>query len=352
VDDSTVAVATPHGSGAVSVAWSHDGWSDSIAVQLHGTVAQRTSAVLSGYALPVAGGPPRYLANGESTLVLMDARNDVPLVTYSRSVHDPQCMLGPGPTYDPTVFLLEAGPPECRMQAWRLGTPTQWIDSLRASTRGTAAGLSSQVLATHRPQPYFELALRGPALPPTITLADGDGFRLSPRGDRALSLGGVFSLGAPVFDTQTGAIAFVMNWIDAPHGAAFSDDGDTLFVAARRIGLPSQFVFVVDATTGDSLTAIALDTAEVSTVWDLALDPNGHWIYITAEKFPGPIMKLAVVRRATLRVETIIPVTPLPGCPDTDRLITSTAERRLYWLRTWLWPSTIHSCVTTFDLMP
>jgi hypothetical protein len=123
---------------------------------------------------------------------------------------------------------------------------------------------------------------------------------------------------------------------------------------------PSRVTFTdLDAWSGGTLLAttswspaqslpvvlVSGDTAAVHAVDDSTID-------ITAEKFPGPIMKLAVVRRATLRVETVIPVTPLPGCPDTDRLITSTAERRLYWLRTWLWPSPVHPCVTTFDLMP
>jgi hypothetical protein len=339
----------PDGNGPVPVIWARDGAGDSFTVQLHGFVARAYGPIASGLPLPLAGAAwPLFLANGESTLVEIDARL-LTATPFARSLHAAAgCALGPGPTFDGQSYLLMPNTaPACGwLQVWQLGALPGVVDSLPASGSAiVAARLSVNVHAYHERQNEL-LHVVGPSSPPFAEHADQVyGFRLSPRGDRAIPLGDQWVTGVPVIDSHTGAFAYRLPAVRATYGAAFSAGGDTAFVTdGYRTG-----VLVADATTGDSLAWVRLDTVtSARTAWDLALEPSGRWIFVELES------GVAVIDRENLDLAAVVRWPAGQGCTGWSTFLFSATQPSLYLAMTGAtyWDPTARACVLSFSTIP
>jgi DNA-binding beta-propeller fold protein YncE len=140
----------------------------------------------------------------------------------------------------------------------------------------------------------------------------------SPRGDRAALLthlvGDPGAPGAPVVDVTLGKVAYRVTGLREATGAAFSGDGDTLYVAGASAS-DAFAVAAVRAADGAALTARPLDFAPCA----VAADPGGAWLYVAGITDAGQ-SRLQVFDRASLTAITTLHVTSSVAFGHSDRL--------------------------------
>ncbi|MFI4978543.1 MAG: YncE family protein [Solirubrobacterales bacterium] len=264
VDDSTLSAPVPQANGQFHVSLKGPAGTAFLDndVRVFGFRDFLLGPPLSGYPLIDPASPtPKVLANGETTLVSVDLRFGL-AQAYPRSMHDPRCMRGPGPTPTPNVVLLGRYDPangECTYGLWQLSAQQMVGDSMPGSLRIAAEFSANRWLIGSAHQ----ICLRSlqPAFSDCRQFEEPNDVRFSPRADRAIVYYAFSTTnGVPVFNTATGDTSFTIHDAQSSGGGSFSSGGDTLFIAVYGT---TRRLLVVDATGGQRLTSL-----------DLAFDPE------------------------------------------------------------------------------
>jgi hypothetical protein len=158
---------------------------------------------------------------------------------------------------------------------------------------------------------------------------------ISPRGDRAVIIafgyppgfGG--TEGVPVLDATTGQVAYEVTEIRTNPAAAFSAEGETLFVAGKDAE-GRQLLLALRAADGQRLRAVPL----ALNAWGIAPDPARPWLYVTGYTSPGGLGQLLVFDRGSLTLLTTVSapdsVYGVICCDVAAHIIPSPAEQRVY----------------------
>jgi hypothetical protein len=337
LDSITVAVQLPIATGQVSVSVQAPGV-DPLPqyAQLAGFDAYLTGPDLVSYPeiWPPGSAIPSIIAIRDGRLVRIDLRSGSPVAILPDTNFEARCVPVPGlsgtpnvvavaPAADdttcgrveawslwPTPLEVDSGPSLGSLSRYQIGTPVlyvgtgKWLvarqDSIRLEVRGADGSY------THTGFPY----------------SGATRFAVSPRGDRALPLWGGGLAPTPVYDLPSGAVAYTVppGVAYVSEGAAFSEAGDTLFVA---IGTDVE---ALDATSGAVLGQVAIPAFGVA---DLAVDPGRPWLYVLADNNSPKVY--AVDRRTLSLAGRLGPgnVGEAAGAEEW-RLVLSPSERRLY----------------------
>jgi hypothetical protein len=127
------------------------------------------------------------------------------------------------------------------------------------------------------------------------------GFAASPRGDRVIAYPSRADQGVPVLDPAALNVAFRLDGVTDIQGAAFSGEGDTLYlVTSNQTGDPPELVAVA-STSGATLARVALPLRAGMPHQAVALtpDPDRPLIYITGSFTGSWATTVEVVNRAT-----------------------------------------------------
>ncbi len=362
LDDSTLSAAAPQANGPfhVSVKGPAGVAAADLDIRVFGYRDFLHGAALSGYPLVDPASPtPTVLANGETSLVRVDLRFGLPQA-YPRSMHDPRCMRGPGPTPTPNVVILGRYNPSngvCTYGLWQLSTRQLVSDSMPGSLRIAAEFSTNRWLLGGAHQ----ICLRSlqPAFSDCRQFEEPNDVRFSPRGDRTM----VYyawspTNGVPVFNPATGDTAFTIHDATSSGGGSFSAGGDTLFIAVYGA---TRRLLVVDATSGQRLMSLDL-TFDPE---DVLAEPVSPYVYVYGwTRDTVETAHLQIFERPSMRVvgHEIKPGSfdPKPDslCFNCDnRLVLDPASRILYVLgirgRDAITPGlTAPSPVSRFDLPP
>jgi hypothetical protein len=158
------------------------------------------------------------------------------------------------------------------------------------------------------------------------------GITISRRGDRVVfDNGGGYP--AMVIDPRVMAAAYTLPRLRYASGAAFSEDGDTLWVAGPDSLYSRRVALALDATTGAVRAEAVLDSLLPSpgtTVKALAVDPDGPWVYVKV----GSTV-LLVLDRHSLAVRGVLAApNDVPPAFDFERIIPMPGGRVIYVVST------------------
>jgi hypothetical protein len=354
-DDTTVVVQLPDlpGTQALHVL-APDILDLPIAIELRGFESAGWGPLLGGRVQVFPGGPPSVVGSGPATAVLWNLQSGVagPLPD---SMHDPFCSRrGVGPSYAGVALVSDCAPTfpwRARWRSWRLRPGFAMVDDSLCGDGGfvaelapgrtvselsglrSDAGLGSPISVWVRDslgcsETRFETRYEGPAIHDVV---------ISPRGDRAvihaLPQGGT---GMPVLDVATGQIAYELSDPFLSR-AAFSADGDTLFVAgnpAEYTGGGYVVLLALRPADGQPLRSVALPLFRTAAI---AVDPSRPWLYVvgTAGSFEEPHGRLLVVDRDSLALRAMVAVpdsVDVPWLVSTHgvRIVPSPSEQRVY----------------------
>ncbi|HKA59569.1 MAG TPA: hypothetical protein VKD28_13205, partial [Gemmatimonadales bacterium] len=310
----------------------------SIIVYLRGFVGHVEGPFLSGRV--ESGRDPRHVfGNGPTSLRRWNIATNK-AIDYPDSLHAVTCTRGVGPS--PTagdLVLLTGG---CTAGTWMV-----WRPEPLTATETTSVALTDFVAVLRSDRwivlngGLFSLVVCESATVCTseaIAGLVGTDVVRSRRGDRAALLARPTSPGAgptngmPVVDVAGGAVAYRVPALSTVQGAAFTPDGDTLFLAGDSAGAPAlTAVFAADGarlatrTLGLSPCAVAVDGAQ-------------RWLYVAGltTAAAGTTSVLQVLDRATLNVVTTLQVTGADGYADKlCRIVQNPVESRVYVVTTW-----------------
>lgn len=336
--DSTLAAALPDTSGPVTLRL----------VLPHGTLALGPVRVagfrdayqgplLSGYVLPwPAQNPVGVLAAGDSGAVLVDLRFNIIARQLPESLHSPGCAWGVGASAlaGHAVLYGRRGAGSCGpLVSYHLGPavvpgdtfagfPGTWVLGEIGVRRSVTASDSWLFLKNCEAAPCQTRDL--------FNSGGVTGLALSPRGDRiAFDNGGGYP--AMVLDPRDLTAAFTLPRLRYAGGSAFSENGDTLWVAGPDSLYERRVALALDATTGNVLAETRLDALIPSpgmAVRAVATDPDGPWLYVSvaATFAPDALHLVLVLDRRTLAVRGVLTaprsdgpildferIVPLPG---------------------------------------
>jgi len=354
LDDTTVAARLPDlpGTQALRVL-APDILDLPIAIELRRFENAAWGPLLGGRVQVFPGGPPSVVGSGPATAVLWNLQSGVagPLPD---SMHDPFCSRrGVGPSYAGVALVSDCAltfPWRAHWWSWRLRPGFAMVDDSLCGDGGfvaelapgrtvselsglrSDAGLGSPISVWVRDslgcsETRFETDHDGPAIGDVV---------ISPRGDRAvihaLPRGGT---GMPVLDVATGRIAYELSDPFLSR-AAFSADGDTLFVArnpAENTG-GGYVLLALRAVDGQPLRSVALPLFRTSAI---ALDPSRPCLYVvgTVGSFEEPHGRLLVFDRDSLALRAMVAVpdsVDVPWLVSTHavRIVPSPLEQRVY----------------------
>jgi hypothetical protein len=325
---------------------------------------------LSGIIQPWPRGSmdPTFLANGPNQLQLIDAATRTVVRAFPDSIHNPltdppsdgrHCTRGPGPTYDPDVFILcpepytrvayDIGGDEPQLVEERCFTDyNDWVYGLIAPGYWLS-GSDHYVYRIKCPEGVNW------ALP--LDVIEPEYIRFSPRGDRTVILGNAHGDGgAPVLDAD-GAIAFRIaefegvGWVA---GAGFSSDGATLYAAMYLSAVGGITVLSLDATAGARLAQVTPLVMPYGGPADLLVDSEGGWVYALAGDRWSGRWSLAV-----LDLESLATVAVLESDEDTCTvgwpvgLVLGANQSAVFLVNThdnWQSASPESACIQRFDL--
>ena len=207
-------------------------------------------------------------------------------------------LTAPGPTPDPSVWLLRSRPGG-PLERWQLSDQaSQLLDSLPYTGQGawqTYAELGPDRLLAIQDGDAKLLQRVGNGYVTTRSLILGGFTRvvMSPRGDRAAVTAshGVLdpnlpslSTGVPVFRVPEGDVAYLLPETKAVSAAAFSPDGSLLAVAAGEDWENTRFLQIHDAATGALIHKIQPGHVPIRGV---AFDPYRPILYVFVRMLGG-----------------------------------------------------------------
>lgn len=308
----------------------------SIIVYLRGFVQHVEGPFLSGRV--ESGRDPRHVfGNGPTTLRRWNIATNK-AIDYADSLHAVACTRGVGPS--PTagdLVLLTGG---CAAGTWMV-----WHPEPLAATDTTSVAVTDfvAVLRTDRwivlNNGVFSLvACESAAVCTSQAIAGlvGTDVMRSPRGDRAALLGRPGgpgqTNGIPVVDVAGGAVGYHVPLLTGVEGAAFTPEGDTLFLVGDAAGVPA--LAAVLAADGASLATRTLAVSPCA----VAADGAQRWLYVAglATSAGDTTSVLQVLDRATLSVVTTLLVTGADGYGGKRcRIVQNPIESRVYVVATW-----------------
>jgi hypothetical protein len=358
VNDSTVTADLPDSSGDFPLHLHYRNGDRTGSVTLVGFTGRTETAPLSGWAVPETPGSPVVIAAADSNLVRLDVRTGsvLPLAIP----HSGNCAISPGPSYRDSAVVAQAmaGTTCALPKLWTLAPSIAAVDSVALSIPADRVWVelapSTWLNTSHHDltiQQDGQVILRE-------QLEEADRVVFSPDHSRALVTTTNAPYQVPVLLSAGGTIAYRLPLVSA-QGAAFTPDGDTLFVAGYRAFSPEQIRLVaVRAATGGVLADTSYSGAELLAI---VLDPDAPLLYGVELSQGTPFLQpgLLVFDRRTLGlVGRIRPPTDTtctsPFCGQIGVAVDPNA-RRLYAFEIagWTsaspdWPTSVFS----FDLVP
>jgi len=308
-------------------------------VRVHGFLRAGPGPSVDGSIYPWPGGAnPTALAFQDGRLVKLDLRsNSAAILLPDTGLGRGQCLRsGPRPSAaSPGLIVISQTRGECGpLIAVPLVAGIAAPDTGPPPFRWPAAHLGRGRWLLNSKYD-FSIVTGSPSMGwvsgPPIPGSQPSGFAVSPRGDRVVPTGcSGYSDGVPVFDAAGPGLAYYLP--QTTGGAAFSEQGDTLFVATTSATGYSALL-AVDATSGTVLARAPLHV-DLAGVAGVAVDPRGPWVYVAGAR-GLPIVE--VFDRASLApVATLRAPTALPGFdPYTAQysdyvIVQSPVERRLF----------------------
>jgi hypothetical protein len=362
LDDSTIAARLPDTTGSFTVHVRVRNEHRFGPVRIVGFSGVTSARGTAGWPLPVEPGHPVVITLAESTLVLLDTRTgaetDLPVP------HSAACAISPGRSFRPGAVVAQGAVAyTCqRPLAWTLGASVTPVDSAPSLVSG--ANLWAELApgtwleAAHH---YVYLHVAG-ARVLEERIESTERAVLSPDGSAVIPLAASTETRIPVLDVASATVRFRLP-LQSSDGAAFTPDGDTLFVAgiADYTTNVTTHLVAASAATGAVVADSAFHTGGLS---DLILDPDGPWLYVLAydavdgdHLYWGPVVH--VFDRRTLHELAVLRPPPTVGCGSLCFLLTLSIDpqqRKLYVLRGATWrgpaPRTSTDAIYTFDLPP
>lgn len=337
IDDTTLIASIPEAPGPHYlrvVAKNVD--TASTIVYLRGFVQHVEGPFLSGRV--ESGRDPRHVfGNGPTSLRRWNIAT-YKAIDYPDSLHAVTCTRGVGPS--PTagdLVLLTGG---CTTGTWMV-----WHPEPLTATDTTSVAVTDfvAVLRTDRwvvlNNSLFSLVACESAMVCTseaIAGLVGTDVMRSPRGDRAVLLGRPSSAGStngiPVVDVAGGTVGYHVPVLSGARGAAFTHEGDTLFLAGDSAGAPA--LAAVLTADGARLATRTLGLSPCA----VAADGVQRWLYVAGlvTSAADTISVLQVLDRATLNVITTLQVTGAAGYGRSlCRIVQNPIESRVYVVATW-----------------
>ena len=337
LDDTTVAARLPDLPGTQSLhVLAPDVLDLPIAIELRGFESAGWGPLMSERLQPLPGWPPSVVGSGFTGAAVwnLHATMATPLPD---SLYDPTCSRGVGPSYPASGVALAA--PGCRWWSWRVRPGVELLeDSLCGGSDRWVAALAPGVTASVGHHDVVVAVRQGVMcsfVSPFVRAEETYDIAISPRGDRAVILAGNYdpldgspSLGVPVLDVTTGQVAYGVAPILRSPTAAFSADGDTLFLAG--LGGDGEVLLVLRAGDGHVQRSVPLPFGASA----LALDPARPWLYVAGFAWPSRRGWLLVLDRDSLGLVASVGVPDtIPGglcCDYTARIVPSPSEQRVY----------------------
>jgi hypothetical protein len=280
------------------------------AIEIAGYAGEKPTPQLLGFYLDVwpEGGRASVLAtisqtdarwiSGEVFQLLPGPTAMTPLVSGFR-MSDPGSTRLPGRTPDQAVLVLQPFNTLQPAQVWRMMPTPHVIDTLSFSNFRHAALFNDSVRfagAHHWIETYRSgrLVYRG-------TYEETHEVIISPTRDRATLRVNGSPTGPPVFNTTTGDTAYHVRPLFRSYGAAFSQNGDTLWMLGVTRAPLTPAMVMLNARTGAILKQV-----EFPGVPALAMrrDPAGGRLFVFAYAYPQEPSQteLLVVDDRTLQI--------------------------------------------------
>lgn len=328
------------------------------AVRSFGFVSLGSGPLITGYSQPWPGnGHPSLLAYVSGRVVVADLRTGIvtPLGSPADTGYTP-CFPGPATSApDPSILTLGRRT-SCRPLAVRPTDPFTVLDSAPTYTDVFPAlymGPGRWIIH----QKTWVTVVAGSTTYTDYCQASGYSFQPGPPPARfVVPIMCNNPAGNPVYDSKTGLHAYTMPFAQSILGAAFTDAGDTLFVFGGAITpFDHHTLWAVDAATGTRLDSVTIP--DQTRVGDVALDPNGRWIYVAAGMYGGPPQpseaKVWVFDRRTL---ALVAELRAPELSDNSRLIYRRlvvgSDRILYLVMNTYYQTAPGATVYRWSLMP
>jgi hypothetical protein len=305
-------------------------------VYLRGFVQYVEGPFLSGRV--ESGRDPRHVfGNGPTSLRRWNIATNK-AIDYPDSLHAVTCTRGVGPS--PTagdLVLLTGG---CTTGTWMV-----WHPEPLTATDTTSVAVTDFVAVLRADRwivlnnGVFSLVVCESATVCTseaIAGLVGTDVVRSPRGDRAalLSRPGIPgpTNGMPVVDVAGGAVGYRVPVLSGAQGAAFTPEGDTLFLAGDSAGAPA--LAAVLAADGARVATRTLGLSPCA----VAVDGARRWLYVAGQTTSSPVPQsvLQVLERTTLNAVTTLHVTGPAGYGRSlCRIVQNPIESRVYVVTTW-----------------
>ena len=356
VDDTTVVATLPDSPGQHMLRLvAPDVDRKAIALQLRGFDRRVAGPLISGRTEP--GRDSRYLFGSGPTSLRRWNLVTNKAIDFADSVHAVSCTrgVGPGPNAG-ELALLTGGCATGRWMVWRTEPLAPLSDTTPDMTDHFVA-----VLRTGRwivlTASHFSLHAcdAGSCTSDSIPGTAGSDVVRSPLGDRAVllaqAIGDPQTPGVPVVDVAAGNIGYRIPALSAAQGAAFSPDGDTLYLAGDSA---ATFALVaVRASDGAGLISRRLDYAPCA----VAVDPSRPWLFVAGVvPTPSPPHSfLQVFDRWTMNsLTTLHVVSDTAFGLNLCRIASDPIGRRVYVVDTWAGEHnpTAHAQLYSFETPP
>jgi len=337
VDDTTVVATLPDSPGQHTLRLlARDVDRKAIALQLRGFLDRTAGPLISGRAEP--GRDSRYLfGSGPTSLRRWNIVTNK-AIEYADSVHAVSCArgVGPGPNAG-ELALLTGGCATGRWMSWRTEPLAPLADTTPNATDHFVAvlGAGRWIVVSAS---FFSLQAcdAGSCTSDSISGTERSDVVRSPRGDRAVllaqAIGDPQTPGVPVVDIALGKVGYRIRALRAAQGAAFSANGDTLYLAGDSA--TAFTLLAVRASDGATLASRRLVYGPCA----VSADPSRPWLFVAgvvANPSP-PHSFLQVFDRRTMN-----PLTTLHVMSDTTyglnfcRIASDPIGRRVYVIDTW-----------------
>jgi DNA-binding beta-propeller fold protein YncE len=309
--------------------------------------------VFSGRTEPTAE-PAEVFGNGPTGLRQWNVRTGV-VLDFPDTMHIGTVTRGVGPGLVRGHVALFA---RSQWRLWRItGPKATLLDTIPlevASDRFVAVLAFGRYVTSGSHQFLLKACDLGACASQAVTGESGFDIVRSRRGDRAALVAPVVSdSGAPVVDIASGRILYFVPPFRSVSGAAFSEEGDTLYVAgqehAAAWGDPSLLA-AVGASDGTSLAIVPLEYSPCA----VATEPTGSWLYVAGLEraaLGGFSSVLQVFERRTLASITTLRLGRQSYGQGFCRILPSSLEQRVYVIETAVAPfdSLARASLTRFD---
>ncbi len=361
-------IQLPDTNGVITLSVRFRTGGDAVAsVRVHGFAAAGPGPRVDGVPFPWPPGAPTALALQDGRLVLVDFRSNAATPLTPDTNLGLPCLNGPVPSMaEPGLVVIAPRPNRScgPVIAVPVGASSALPDTGPAApASGYPAihlGRGRWLISLKNSFSLFVGSASGGFTQSQVQCIEPTTFAISPRGDRVIPTqcwmgpaGGV-----PVMDPAAPGVAFTVAGLMGEGGAAFSDAGDTLFVAGEDPAYGYD-LFALSATSGATLWS---GSREGAGYLGVAVDPGRPWLYVADMAAGRPYVDV-YDRKSLARVARLWMPQWAVDAAGTQLLsyawwtiIVSSTGRRLYLSQdNWELPSgppALPTFVVQFDLMP